>query len=150
MARLPKQTTRGKKPARTAKAKKQVTKKAPGAEVLPKLEDNESAIGIVSVQHSGPLPHPAILQGYEEILPGATERIFKIFEENARSRNRQQDYLGQTNRQKMHWAGLLCVLMLAVFAIALYIGNLWLAGGVLFVAALNRAVISLFRSLSGN
>lgn len=83
-------------------------------------------------------------------MSGAAERIFKVFEENARTRNQQQKYLTQTERQKMYLAGLVCVLMLGVFAIALYLGNLWLAGGVLLVAALNRAVISLFRSLSGN
>lgn len=83
-------------------------------------------------------------------MPGSAERLFKVFEETAHSRNQQQKYLAQTERQKMHWAGIICVLMLGVFAIALYLGNLWLAGGVLLVAVLNQAVISLFRSLSGN
>lgn len=150
MARLPKKTTRGKKPASPPKAKKQVTRKVSEPEVLSKLDNKKSAIGIVSVEHSGPIPHPAILQGYEDILPGSAERLFKVFEETAHSRNQQLKYLVQTERHKMHWAGIICVLMLGIFAIALYLGNLWLAGGVLLVAALNRAVISLFRSLSGN
>jgi hypothetical protein len=80
MARLPKKTTRGKKPASPPKANKQVTHKASKPEVLSKLDNKKSAIGIVSVEHSGPIPHPAILQGYEDILPGSAERLFKVFE----------------------------------------------------------------------
>ena len=37
--------------------------------------------------HAGPLPHPAILEAYERIVPGGAERIFKQFE--AQSAHRQ-------------------------------------------------------------
>lgn len=40
--------------------------------------------GIVQVStemmHSGPLPHPSILRGYEDILPGSAERILQMAE----------------------------------------------------------------------
>lgn len=36
---------------------------------------------------SGPLPHPAILEGYEKTLPGAADRILKMAEMNASNRH---------------------------------------------------------------
>jgi len=45
---------------------------------------------IVSEQYyssfSGPLPPPATLEGYENILPGAADRIIKMAEQNANTR----------------------------------------------------------------
>ena len=40
----------------------------------------------VSAQFAGPLPPPAVLAGYEEVCPGAAERILKGFEEERRTR----------------------------------------------------------------
>jgi uncharacterized membrane protein len=37
--------------------------------------------------HSGPLPAPEILSGYELILPGAAERILRMAEKQQESRN---------------------------------------------------------------
>ena len=37
--------------------------------------------------HAGPLPHPAVLEAYDRIVPGGAERIFKQFE--AQSAHRQ-------------------------------------------------------------
>ncbi len=34
----------------------------------------------------GPLPHPAILQGYEDVLPGAAERIITLAEKQSAHR----------------------------------------------------------------
>lgn len=40
----------------------------------------------IRAEFSGPLPHPSILAKYEEILPGAATRIFKMAEEQASHR----------------------------------------------------------------
>ncbi len=37
------------------------------------------------LEHSGPLPHPEILSGYEKVLPGSADRILKMAE-------KQQDH----------------------------------------------------------
>ena len=50
------------------------------------LENADNAIS-VSEQHSGPLPHPRILLGYEEVLPGAADRILKMAENEAEHRH---------------------------------------------------------------
>lgn len=38
------------------------------------------------VQHSGPLPYPSVLRGYEDILPGAAERIIQMAEKEQEHR----------------------------------------------------------------
>lgn len=42
-------------------------------------DGQEALIGIRS-EFSGPLPHPALLKGYDEVLPGSPERIFRMTE----------------------------------------------------------------------
>ena len=49
-----------------------------------------SASVVVSRAHLGPLPDPAVLQRYEEILPGAAERILAMAEANAAHRREAQ------------------------------------------------------------
>ena len=39
---------------------------------------------------SGPLPHPEILQKYNEVIPGGADRIFKMAEEEALHRRAQE------------------------------------------------------------
>lgn len=49
------------------------------------------ARGIIAAQQTvfaGPLPHPSILKGYEEVLPGAADRIITMAEQQ--SHHRQQ------------------------------------------------------------
>lgn len=41
-----------------------------------------------SVSFSGPLPHPSILQGYENILPGLADRITKMAESQSEHRKK--------------------------------------------------------------
>ncbi len=41
---------------------------------------------MVSQSFAGPLPHPSILQKYEEICPGAANRIIKVFEGQVKHR----------------------------------------------------------------
>lgn len=62
--------------------------------VIEGVEDSETpdAIGLsesgageivqvsTGMMHSGPLPHPNILRGYEDILPGSAERILQMAE----------------------------------------------------------------------
>jgi uncharacterized membrane protein len=46
----------------------------------------------LKIQHQeqrfeGPIPPPAVLQGYEQILPGAAERILRMAEQQAAHRH---------------------------------------------------------------
>ena len=58
------------------------TDKAPTSEVVPARAQPE-ALAREHAQleiHQGPLPHPEILRGYEELLPGSADRIFRLVE----------------------------------------------------------------------
>ncbi len=45
----------------------------------------------MSESHSGPLPHPRILAGYEKIVPGAANRILAMAENEAEHRHSVDD-----------------------------------------------------------
>jgi len=47
---------------------------------------NSQAVATVSEHFSGPLPHPNILERYNEIVPGAAERILQSFEKQTKHR----------------------------------------------------------------
>ncbi len=49
-------------------------------------EEPTGEIVFFAFKHSGPLPLPDILKGYEEALPGSADRILQIAEKNADSR----------------------------------------------------------------
>jgi uncharacterized membrane protein len=42
------------------------------------------------MSYSGPLPHPAILRGFNDIVPGSADRIIAQFEEQGRHRRKQE------------------------------------------------------------
>lgn len=45
----------------------------------------------LSEQYSGPIPHPRIMRGYEEICPGAADRILTMAEKEAEHRHSIDD-----------------------------------------------------------
>lgn len=54
------------------------------------LERQEQTLAIRAaatfIEHSGPLPHPAVLERYNQIVPGGAERIFKWVEDQSSHR----------------------------------------------------------------
>jgi len=50
------------------------------------LEKEKLALVLRQIYHSGPIPHPIILRQYEELLPGAADRIIKMAEKQAEHR----------------------------------------------------------------
>ncbi len=56
---------------------------------LEQSKDSENGSNNMMIHHeqfSGPLPPPAILKKYDEVVPGAAERIIKMAEEQSRHR----------------------------------------------------------------
>ncbi|MEW6578361.1 MAG: DUF2335 domain-containing protein [Chloroflexota bacterium] len=71
----------------------------------------------------GPLPHPAILKGYEDILPGSANRIITMTE-------KQQQHRMELEHAVIHSDILMERLGLAVYfvlAMILVVGGIWLA-----------------------
>ncbi len=58
------------------------TDESPNSEVVPAPAPRET-VAREQAQleiHQGPLPHPEILRGYEQLLPGSADRIFRLVE----------------------------------------------------------------------
>lgn len=66
-----------------------------------KTEENEaqvrSTIHAIGYAYSGPLPPPQVLREFEQILPGAAERIFIQFEAQAEHRRRSETKVIDSN-----------------------------------------------------
>jgi uncharacterized membrane protein len=84
-------------------------------------QGSPGAISVTSIQASeyqGPLPHPVILEGFEKVLPGAAERVFSNWEQEAAHRRKAELHiLSQDSR------GLACGFVLALVFLA---ASIWL------------------------
>lgn len=80
--------------------------------------------------HSGPIPHPVILQGYEQIVAGSADRILRMAEQESTHIQRMDaGYLNTVLRgQIFGLVSVLCCFSLAAFA--LYLGHPGVAGTV--------------------
>jgi len=56
----------------------------------PSKKENENARNFLvqKSSFSGPIPHPSVLQGYEDILPGLADRITKMAENQSKHRQK--------------------------------------------------------------
>jgi hypothetical protein len=85
-----------------------------------------------SLSFSGPLPPPAVLQAYDEILEGAAERIFKMAEAQA-SHRQQLEKSVVTSDIRKSYLGLGAGFLVAALAITggsvvAYHGQPWARG----------------------
>lgn len=48
-----------------------------------------------AIQHSGVIPHPQLVEGYDQVLPGSAERLFKMAEKD-------QDAVIASNRRSQY------------------------------------------------
>jgi len=82
--------------------------------------------------YSGPLPHPEFMRKYEEALPGACDRIFKLTEKEQTHRIEYDDrkLTGAIEQAKRgQWMGfVLCILFGLIAYGTAYLGHTVLAG----------------------
>ncbi len=108
-----------------AERAEELLESSPELKALPK-EVREKVLRDVLIRaeyFQGPLPHPAILKGYEEVLPGSAERIIKLSE-------RQQQHRMDMERVRLYadiWIERLGLGAGFVLAIILAVGGIWLA-----------------------
>lgn len=87
----------------------------------------KSAVTIEEQQYSGPIPHPQLLNGFEQIVPGAAERILAMAEENGKhQREMEKKALDVTYRTILTgqiFGFLIGILAFATCIVALYLGS---------------------------
>lgn len=72
--------------------------------------------------YSGPLPHPAILKGYNDVVPGSADRIITQFEEQGRHRRKQESRVITHNL----FSATLGQILAFVFFMTVAVGGGWL------------------------
>ncbi|MBY6239737.1 DUF2335 domain-containing protein [Methylosinus sp. Sm6] len=86
---------------------------------------------VVSAKWVGPLPPPAVLREFEDLLPGGAERLFDQFEKEAEHRRscekKQLDAAIADTRLGQFLAGLYAVCAFGVAAFAIYKEANWAA-----------------------
>ena len=81
---------------------------------------------------SGPIPHPEILKGYNEIIPGAAERVLVMAENEAKHQREMEATALRTARAEVRlgqWLGFgIGIAVLGTSIAALFLGSPWVAG----------------------
>jgi len=78
--------------------------------------DNE--LVAVAERHSGPIPHPDVLAGYEQVLPGSAERIVRMAEKNQDHQITIETKVLNAKRSEIH-AGQACAVLVVFAAFAM-------------------------------
>ena len=77
----------------------------------------------------GPLPNPTVLRGFEEVLPGAAERLFDLYETQSQHRMGLERDTAQTAR-KVHLRGQWMAYTLSLAGVLGYVSQqIWGRGG---------------------
>lgn len=119
------------------------------AEVLDELPDDKRHRIVCAMMrqtsYRGPLPHPEILKGYENILPGAAERVFAMAESQQKHRMAMEETIvkNQIKQSKYGqiWGGLLTILFGVISFVFAYLGYPTLAGITLTTTIISLATI---------
>lgn len=118
---------------------------------LPK-DKQESLLRVLSVvkkeslSFSGPLPHPDILQGYKDVVPGAAERILAMAEKQAEHRQKIESkvinkQLAQTSLGQ--WFAFILTIVCIAVGTYLAVNNFTIIAGIIFSSTI-LGLISVF------
>ena len=113
---------------------------------LPNNFSNKGGMVVRSEVHSafsGPLPPPEILKKFDEVVPGAAERIIKMAEEQSLHRRGLEQKVIDSDIARSKWGQILgfliAIIGLIVAAIVAVYGNA-IAGGIIGVGTLASLV----------
>ncbi|MDR0961435.1 MAG: DUF2335 domain-containing protein [Mediterranea sp.] len=85
-----------------------------------------------SISFQGPVPHPDILKGYEDVLPGTAERILSMAEKQQTHGIEMEKFIVKnSSKQSVYgqvWGGIITILCLVVTLVLGYAGHDALAG----------------------
>ena len=102
----------------------------------------KKSIQLQHIEYAGPIPPPQILEGYNNIVQGAAERIIKMAEDQAAHRRKlEQNVINSDNRNSL--VGIVCafiitigVLFIAYVAITLHATTAGVIIGALGISSL--------------
>lgn len=86
------------------------------------ISDSEQnpVVSLVRQDFAGPLPHPSILAGYNQVLPGSAERILVMAEKQLDHRINTESLIAHEQMKQssrgQHYALFVCTLALAISA----------------------------------
>lgn len=113
------------------------------AELQTSTAENGTLVLHEEQSFSGPLPHPAILRAFDDVVPGAAERIIKMAEEQAAHRKALERKVIESDVNRSMWGQILgfCIAIvgLVVSAVIAVFGSA-LAGSVIGVGTLASLV----------
>src|SRR3989338_6291096 len=113
--------------------------------ILPNNQNNSKNLMVteVSQSFSGPLPPPEILRKFDEVVPGAAERIIKMAEDQSIHRKELEKKVIDSDIARSKWGQILgfviAIAGLAVSAIVVVYGSA-IAGGIIGVGTLASLV----------
>ena len=112
-----------------------------------KLEEVISRI-VLQEQYSGTLAHPRIVAGYERHLPGSTDRILTMAEEQQRHRVKMEDRGQQAaierDKRAMNRGFVLALVLMILSAFALYLGSDLVGFGFVATSVVSLAGVFLY------
>lgn len=126
------------------------------SELLDNLDENTKTAFIQSMSFRGPLPPPSLLQEYERILPGISERMFKMKEKEQDHRHTSEskalDIRQTEGRRGQYFGFIIGLVAFVVFALCAIFGQTIVAGVSLIPLLLSFAfvIIKEFRGSQNN
>lgn len=103
---------------------------------------------VLQEQYSGPLAHPRIVAGYERHLPGSTDRILTMAEEQQKHRLQMEDRGQQAaierDKRAMNRGFVLALVLMLLSAFALYLGSELVGFGFVATSVVSLAGVFLY------
>ena len=100
----------------------------------------------VSLQYSGPIPPPSILEGYERLLPGAADRILSMAEKEQQHRHQLEKDESVDNRLTVKRGAIFAfIITLSVVACGTYVIAIGKSGaGIAVILGALASLVSAF------
>lgn len=77
-------------------------------------------VSLIRQEFAGPLPHPSVLAGYDDVVPGSAERILRMAEKQLEHRIGTESLLAREQMRQatrgQHYALFICSLALVIAA----------------------------------
>lgn len=120
-------------------------------EVLNSLPKEKRMVIMKAMVHSGPLPHPDLLNGYEKTLPGAADRILIMTEKEQAHRHEVDQQLLEYDRSDLrrgqNFGFVLALILILAALVIVYLGHEVLAGVIFGTTLLGVLVIYVLRKM---